>query len=58
MPATDRNPVPSGQEGSGAFWMATWNIVNKKGGEIETGSRWIGANGDRSGCTDRDEICQ
>ncbi len=32
--ATNTNPVPSGQEGSGTFWRATWNIVNEKGGRI------------------------
>jgi hypothetical protein len=28
MPATNGNPAPSGQEGSGTFWMATWNMVD------------------------------
>ncbi len=35
MPATDRNPAPSGQEGSGTFWIATWNIVNKREGKLK-----------------------
>jgi hypothetical protein len=35
MPATDRNPVPSGQESSGTFWMATWNIVDGRGGRLK-----------------------
>ncbi len=36
--------------------MAMWNIVNGRGGEIETGGRWIGTNGDRCGSTDGDKI--
>jgi hypothetical protein len=31
MRATNGNPAPSGQEGSGTFWMATWNIVDGRG---------------------------
>jgi hypothetical protein len=34
MPATDRNPIPSGQKGSGTFRMAAWNIVNGRGGRL------------------------
>jgi hypothetical protein len=35
MPATNGNPTPSGQEGSETFWMATWNIVNGRGGRLK-----------------------
>jgi hypothetical protein len=35
MPATNGNPAPSGQEGSGTFRMATWNIVDGRGGRLK-----------------------
>jgi hypothetical protein len=57
MPATDRNPAPFGQEGSRIFWMVTWNIINRRGGEIDTGGHWIGANEDRGSGTDGVKIC-
>jgi hypothetical protein len=34
MPATNKNPAPSGQEGSKTFRTATWNIVNGMGGRL------------------------
>jgi hypothetical protein len=35
MPATNRNLAPSGQEGSGTFQMAMWNIVDGRGGRLK-----------------------
>jgi hypothetical protein len=35
MPATNGNPAPSGQEGSRTFWIATWNIVDGRGGRLK-----------------------
>jgi hypothetical protein len=35
MLATNKNPAPSGQEGSGTFLMAKWNIVNERGGRLK-----------------------
>ncbi len=34
MPAINDNAVPSQPEGSRTFWMATWNIVNGRGGRL------------------------
>jgi hypothetical protein len=35
MPATNGNPAPSGQKGSGKFRMAMWNIINRRGGRLK-----------------------
>jgi hypothetical protein len=34
MPAIDDNVVPSQPKGSRTFWMATWNIINGRGGRL------------------------
>jgi hypothetical protein len=34
MPATNKNLVPSGQEGSRTFWMAMLNMVDGRGGRL------------------------
>ncbi len=34
MLATNNNLAPSGQEDSGTFWTATWNIVDRRGGGL------------------------
>ncbi len=34
MPAINDNAVSSKPEGSGTFWMVTWNIVNGRGGRL------------------------
>jgi hypothetical protein len=38
MPATNRNLAPSGQEGSGTFRMATWKIIDGRGGRLKQGA--------------------
>jgi hypothetical protein len=58
MPAPNKNPAPSGQEGSRTIQIATWNTVNGRGGETTTGSRGHEANGDRIGGIDGDKNCQ
>ena len=34
MLAADDYPAPSQPEGRGTFWMATWNIVYRRGGRL------------------------
>jgi hypothetical protein len=35
MTAINKNPAPSGQEGSGTIWMETWDIVDRRGGRLK-----------------------
>jgi hypothetical protein len=35
MSATNGNPAPAGQEDSGTFWMAMWDIIDGRGGRLK-----------------------
>jgi hypothetical protein len=35
MPATNKNLAPFGQEGSRTFWIAMWNIIDRREGRLK-----------------------
>ena len=58
MLALDDTPAPSQPEGSGTFKMATWNIVDGRGGTIDASSRRLGADEGWLGGADGEETGQ